>query len=46
MMLHAKYESSSPYGLGQEDFLSFFLLVAMELISLKFSESASSKDHF
>ena len=20
MMLHAKYESSSPYGLGQEDF--------------------------
>ena len=29
MMLHAKYDSSGPYGLGQEDFLSFFLLVAM-----------------
>ena len=28
MMLHAKYESSSPYGLGQ-GFLKFFLLVAM-----------------
>ena len=25
MMLHAKYQSSSPYGLGQEDFQSFFL---------------------
>ena len=23
MMLHAKYESSSPYGLGQEDFYKF-----------------------
>ena len=23
MMLHAKYESSSPYGLRQEDFLRF-----------------------
>ena len=23
MMLHAKYESSCPYGLGQEDFQKF-----------------------
>ena len=23
MMLHAKYESSSPYALGQEDFFKF-----------------------
>ena len=23
MMLHAKYESSSPYSLGQEDFSKF-----------------------
>ena len=29
MMLHAKYESSSSYGLGEEDFLKFFILVAM-----------------
>ena len=29
MMLHAKYESSSCYGLGQEDFYSYFLSVAM-----------------
>ena len=29
MMLHAKYESCNPYGLGLEDFLKFFLLVAM-----------------
>ena len=25
MMLHAKYESSSPYGLGQDDFKNFRL---------------------
>ena len=25
MMLHAKYESSSPYGLGQKDFKNFLL---------------------
>ena len=52
MLLHAKYESSSPYNLGQEDFLSFFFRLPwqpeffMELKSLKFSESASPKDHF
>ena len=52
MMLHAKYESSSPYGLGQEDFLSFFFRLPwqpeffMEFISLKYSESASPKDNF
>ena len=52
MMLHAKYESSSPYGLGQEDFYSFFFWLPwqpeffMEFISLKNSESASPKDHF
>ena len=29
MMLHAMYESSDPYGLGQEDFLeiSFFISI-------------------
>ena len=52
MMIHAKYESSSPYGLGQEDFYSFFFRLPwqpeffMEFKSLKFSESASPKDHF
>ena len=52
MMLHAKYESSSPYGLGQENFKSFFFWLPwqpeffMEFISLKYSESASPKDHF
>ena len=53
MMLHAKYESSSPYGLGQEDFQSFLFrlpwkpeFLIMEFISLKFSESVSPKDHF
>ena len=52
MMLHAKYESSSPYGLGQKDFLSFFFQLLWqpeffkEFISLKFSESASPKHHF
>ena len=51
-MLHAKYESSSPYGLGQEDFESFIFRLPLqpefftEIISLKFSESASPKDHF
>ena len=29
MMLHAIYKSSSPYGLVHEDFISFFLSVAM-----------------
>ena len=28
-MLDAKYESSSPYGLRQEDFFKFFLSAAM-----------------
>ena len=28
-MLHAKYEGSSPNGLGQEDFKKFFHSVAM-----------------
>ena len=52
MKLHAKYESCSPYGLGQEDFLSFFFRLPwqpeffIEFISLKYSESASPKDHF
>ena len=52
MMLHAKYKSSSPYGLGQEAFYSFFFLLPSQLEfftefkSLKFSESASPKDHF
>ena len=45
MMLHAKYESPCPYSLGQEDFESF-LKFFTELQSLKFSESASPKDHF
>ena len=27
MMLHVKYYSSSPYGLGQEDFKGFFFVV-------------------
>ena len=51
MMLHAKYESSSPYNLGQEDFQSFFFWLPwqpqffMEFKSLKYSESASPKDH-
>ena len=49
---NAKYESSSPYGLGQEDFQSFFFRLPWQpefftkFISLKFSESASPKDHF
>ena len=51
-MLHAKYENSSPYGLGQEDF--FFGPIALpwqpefftEFKSLKYSESASPKNHF
>ena len=52
MRLHAKYENSSLYGLGQEDFQSFFFRLPwqpeffMEFISLKFSESASPMDHF
>ena len=52
MMLHAKYESSSPYGLGQVDFLSFSFWLPWqpefftEFKSLKFSESASPKDNF
>ena len=48
MMPHAKYESSSPYGLGQKDFLSFFhrLPWQSEFKSLNFSESASPKGHF
>ena len=29
MMLHAKYESSSPYGLGQEDFLKISFFISM-----------------
>ena len=51
MMIHAKYESSSPYRLGQEYFPSFCLLVAMvtefftEFKALKYSESASPKGH-
>ena len=32
MTLHAKYESSSPYGLGQEDFLKFPSLSLCELL--------------
>ena len=50
MMLHAKYESPSPYDLGQEDFSSFFFRLPWqpefftELKFLKFSESASPKD--
>ena len=52
MMLHAKYERSRPYGLGQEDFLKFFPSVAMqpeyftEFNSLKYFERAWPKDHF
>ena len=52
MMLHAKYESSSPYSLGQEDFYFFFFRLPwqpeffMEFIYLKYSESVSPKDHF
>ena len=47
MMLHTNHKSSSPYGLGEEDILSFFfLLVATEFISLKYFRSASPKDPF
>ena len=31
MMLHAKYESSSPYALGQEDFFKFPSLSLCEI---------------
>ena len=31
MILHAIYESSSPYGLGQEDFLRFPSLSLCEI---------------
>ena len=31
MMLHAKYESSSPFALGQEDFLKFPSLSLCEI---------------
>ena len=31
MMLHAKYESSCPYGLGQEDFQKFSSLSLCEI---------------
>ena len=31
MMLDAKYESSSPYGLGQEDFIKFHSLPLCEI---------------
>ena len=31
MMLHAKYESSSPYDLGQEDFQKFPSLSLCEI---------------
>ena len=34
MMLHAKYESSSPYGLGQEDFKRFPSLSLCEIREL------------
>ena len=29
MMIHAKYESYSPYRLGQEDFLKISLFISM-----------------
>ena len=31
MMLHTKYESSCPYGLGQKDFLNFPSLSLCEI---------------
>ena len=46
-MLHAKYERSSPYGLGQEDFLKVFTLLPWqpefftEFNSLKYFERGS-----
>ena len=52
MMLYAKYQSSSPYSLGQGDFKSFFSQLPwhpeffMEFKYLKCSESSSPKDHF
>ena len=52
MMLLAKYERLSPYGLEQEDFYFFFFRLPWqpeffaEFISLKFFESASPKDQF
>ena len=52
MMLYAKYKSSSPFCLGQEDILSFFFQLPWqpeffkEFKSLKFFESASPRDHF
>ena len=39
-MLHAKYESSSPYGLGQEDFLKF------PSLSLCINRESTTKDLF
>ena len=53
MVLHTIYESSSTYGLDQEVFkVSFFFWLPwqpeffFEFKSLKYSESASPKDHF
>ena len=52
MMLHAMYKSCNHYGLGPEDFKSFFFRLPwqpkffMEFKSLKYSESASPNDHF
>ena len=52
MILHAKYECSDPYGLGQEDFQRFFFWLPwkpeffMGFKILEYSESTSPKDHF
>ena len=52
MMLHAKYERSSPYRLGQEDLQSFFILLPWqpelftEFNSLKYFQKEWPKDHF
>ena len=51
MMLHAKYENSSPYDLGQEDFY-FFLSVATAtgvlhgIKILKYSEGSLPMHYF
>ena len=52
MILHVIYESPSPYGMGQEDFYSFFFWLPwqpeflIKIQFLKYSESTSPKDHF
>ena len=49
-MLHSKYKSASPYGLGQEELIGFSFdcyenQFSMEFKSLKYAESVFRKDH-